>query len=41
MNAIEKEIKNNKQHRANRKETESNIVATMKEKSFSQMGYII
>lgn len=28
MNAIEKEIKNNKQHRANRKETESNIVAT-------------
>ena len=54
MNAIEKEIKNNKQHRANRKETEENIGATknvlinarfmkeiMKEKSFSQMGYII
>ena len=54
MNEIEKEIKNNKQHRANRKETESNSGATknvlinarfmkeiMKEKSFSQMGYII
>ena len=54
MNAIEKEIKNNKQYRANRKETEENIGAKknvlinarfmkeiMKEKSFSQMGYII
>lgn len=54
INAIEEKIKNNKQHRANRKETEENIGATknvlinarfmkeiMKEKSFSQMGYII
>ena len=54
INAIEENIKNNKQHRANRKETEENIGATknvlinarfmkeiMKERSFSQMGYII
>lgn len=54
INAIEESIKNNKQHGANRKETEGNIGATknvlinarfmkeiMKEKSFSQMGYII
>ena len=54
INAIEENIKNNKQHRANRKETEEKIGATknvlinarfmkeiMKERSFSQMGYII
>ena len=51
---IEENVKANKQHRANRKETEENIGATknvlinarfmkeiMKERSFSQMGYII
>ena len=51
---IEENVKRNKQHRANRKETEENIGATknvlinarfmkeiMKERSFSQMGYII
>ena len=50
ISAIEENIKNNKQHRANRKETEENIGATknvlinarfMKERSFSQMGCII
>lgn len=47
MNVIEKEIKNNKQHRANRKETESNSGARknvpinarfMKEKKFFADG---
>ena len=54
ISAIEENIKNNKQHRANRKETEENVGATknvlinarfmkeiMKEKSFSQMRYIM
>ena len=54
IKTIEENVKKNKQHRANRKETEENIGATknvlikarfmkeiMKEKSFTQMGYII
>ena len=54
IKTIEENVKKNKQHRANRKETEENIGTTknvlikarfmkeiMKEKSFTQMGYII